>query len=61
MNSIFIRAGVAKDGPEEVDYLILRTSLMYYSSLMGEVFPRRAPVKDLRFWRSLLVCMLVDK
>ena len=61
MTSVFAIAGVTMEGPEDVYFLRLRTTFIYYSRLLGENFTGRAPVTDLRCLRGFLVCMLVTE
>ena len=60
VTSVFSTAGVNMEGPEEVYFLRLRTTLIYYSRLMCENCSGRAPVTDLICLRGFLVCVLVN-
>ena len=58
--SILTMVGVTKKDPEELDSLVLRISLMYYSRLVGEAFSGKAPVTYLGCLKTFLVCAFLE-
>ena len=58
--SVLNMVGVNKEGPEEVDSLRLRSSLIYSSRLIGGAFSGRSPVTYLSCLRHFLVCVFTD-